>query len=106
MAVNINLGCDKAQMNRIEAKLDLLIQKEAATKMKLEDIEAKVDEETTVIAGVETLMDTLAAEVRATKGDPAKLEALANKIESNKSRLASAVIRNTDASAEEGSTSV
>ena len=90
-------------LQRIEAKVDLLLgvtvnlaQKE---KVMLDDIQAAVEAQTTVIDSVVTLLNKLSAKVAelvaAGTVDPAKVTELTNAIKANAQRLADAVAANT-----------
>jgi hypothetical protein len=63
----------------------------------VEALTESVRKQTTVIEGVTALLDDLAADLAEAGTDPAKLEELRVKIESNTESLSAAVARNTDA---------
>ena len=60
-------------------------------------LEAEISENTDVVASASSLMTTLAEEIRATAGDPAKVAELANRLDQNNQALATAVATNTPA---------
>lgn len=92
-------------LQRIERKIDLLLGvtvKVANTEVTmLEDIQAAVDAQTTVIDSVVALLEGLSRKVSdlvaAGTVDPAKVAALADAIKANSQRLADAVAANTPA---------
>ena len=61
----------------------------------LDDIITDVQEETTVIESVVTLLTSLSEQLKAAGTDPIKLAALKTQIDNNKKALADAVIANT-----------
>lgn len=61
----------------------------------LDDIVTDVQDESTVIDGVVTLLGTLSAQIAAAGTDPVKLQALKDLVDANKAKIASAVIANT-----------
>ena len=63
----------------------------------LSRLEAQVARDSEVNASAVTLLSKLAEMVRATAGDPAKVEALATALEANQQALADAVVANTPA---------
>ena len=63
----------------------------------IDEIQADVTDETTVIDGVVTLLNNLSALLAAAGTDPVKLQALKDSIDANKAKLAAAVAANTPA---------
>ena len=61
----------------------------------LDDVIADVQEETTVIESVVTLLTSLSAQLAAAGTDPVKLAALKTQIDANKKALSDAVVANT-----------
>jgi hypothetical protein len=90
-----------AALERIEARqmliLAALIQKESRVMSDLSAITQAVAAETSVLAGVLTMLTELEAAVAATKPDQASIDALAVQITSNKNAMAAAVLANTPA---------
>ena len=67
--------------------------------LKVEDILAKVEAQTTVIGSVETTLTELSARLKEaiTENDPMKLQAIADELDANTTRLSAAVVANTPA---------
>lgn len=65
--------------------------------MTLDDIKAKADAQTTVIASLETVVSGMAQQIRDNANDPAKLQAIADELDANTSTLAASVVANTPA---------
>lgn len=63
--------------------------------MDIDQLKAKVDAETTVVASTITLLGSLSAQIAAAKNDPAKIQAIADEIDANSVALAQAVQANT-----------
>lgn len=63
----------------------------------LDDIKAKVDAETAVVASAVTLLGELSAAIKANVNDPVALQALADSIDAQSASLAAAVAANTPA---------
>lgn len=61
----------------------------------LDDVQAAVTAEGTVIDGAITLLGRLSDKIRAGANDPAKMIALADSIDQQKTKLADAVVANT-----------
>lgn len=88
-----------ARLNRIEAKLDLLLVKEQKLMATIQDVQNAVTSETTVVGSVVTLLNQLSAQLQAAiaQNDPAALQALVTSINANATTLANAVTANTPA---------
>lgn len=69
----------------------------AAIDTKIDALVAKVEEVSTVSAGVSTVMDELIAIVRENRADPKKLDQALDKLEASRQMIAQAVIRGTAA---------
>ncbi|MDQ5870787.1 MAG: hypothetical protein M3547_01090 [Acidobacteriota bacterium] len=63
----------------------------------LQALEAEVERNTTVDGSVITLVNGLAAQIEALKNDPAKLQAMADKLRADNDALAAAVTAHTPA---------
>ena len=63
--------------------------------MVLDDLEAEVARETTVVDSVLALVTKLLAEVEANKTDPVRLQAIVDQVRANDDRLSAAVVANT-----------
>jgi uncharacterized protein YoxC len=61
----------------------------------LDDIQADVEEETTVIDSVVTLLNNISQQLKDAGTDPVKLQAIKDAIDKNKATLAAAVAANT-----------
>ncbi len=90
-----------AALVRIEARQLLILaaitKKESRTMSDLSAITQAVAAETSVLAGVLTLLTELEAEVASMKPDQASIDALAVQITANKNAMAAAVLANTPA---------
>jgi len=64
----------------------------------IDDLLADVQDESTVVASVEQLLTNLSAMLANAGNNPAALAAIKAVVDSNKSRLAAAVVANTPAS--------
>lgn len=84
------------QLDRIEEKLSLVINLVRSTHMTIEEVEAKVDAQTGVINSSNALLGEIAQLIRDNANSPAKLQALADKIDANTGSLSAAVASNSD----------
>ena len=82
---------------RIERKLDSLLSNERMQTMTLDDVLVKVGALTTVVDSAEALLATLNQQLQEAiaLGDMAKVQAIADSIDANRSELAAAVAANT-----------
>lgn len=69
-----------------------------AMSAQLARIQTEIAENTSVTEGAVALMESLSAQIRELKDDPAALDALADQLDANSNKLAAAVAANTDAS--------
>src|ERR1700742_3035057 len=84
--------------HHIDGDLKLLLQQmENRIMSALDDLQAAVAQEDTVIASAITLIDGIPALIAAAGTDPAKLQALQSDIQSKSQALAAAVAANTPA---------
>lgn len=92
---------NQTQLDRIEAKLDLLLglflSEERRLLMTLDDLAKQVQANTDVEASAVTLIQGLAAQLKASANDPAKIQALADQLSASAAPLAAAVAANTPA---------
>lgn len=88
---------DCHQLDRIEHKLDWLIQGELHQMADLTQLTTDVAADTDAVNSAVTLLNTLAAEITANANDPAALAQLASDLEANTANLAAAVTANTPA---------
>jgi uncharacterized coiled-coil protein SlyX len=65
--------------------------------MTLDELKVKVDNQTTVIGSVKTLLTNLSQRLKDAATDPAKVQAIADEISANSQDLADAVVSNTPA---------
>lgn len=63
----------------------------------IDDVQADVEAQSTVIGSVETLLANLSAQITAAGTDPVKLQAIKDALEVNSARLSAAVVANTPA---------
>ncbi len=82
---------------RVEGKLDAVLAAQDNIKMLLDDLEASLTKETDAETAIVTLLTTVSAELKAAGTDPKRLKALQDKIDTNTSTLAAAVVANTPA---------
>lgn len=95
--------CDiRAQLNRIERKIDLLTAKENAMDETLDQVLQDVQNESTVedslialTTSIKTQLDAALANTSISASDQAKIDAIFTGIEANKTKLASAITTNT-----------
>jgi hypothetical protein len=86
----------QASLNHINAKLDLLVAREAKAMATLDDIKAAVTNETTVIGSVSTLITQLVAAAKAAApSDATELQSILDEITANTNALSDAVAANT-----------
>lgn len=91
-------------MQRIEGKVDQLNARISGLTLGVREmaldlsaVEAEVSQNSDAVDSATTLLGTLADEIRATAGDPAKVAELASRLDANTARLAAAVVANTPA---------
>ncbi len=91
----------RSQLNRIEGKLDKLINKETADMGQLEDkiaqLQAQVAATTTVEQSALVLIQGLAANLSAAVGDATAVQAVIDQMNASASALSAAVTANTPA---------
>jgi len=86
------------QLGRIESKIDTLTTKENKEMALIDDLQATVAQQTTVIGSVVTLVQGLKAALDAAGTDPVKLQAIKDALDANDTTLANLVVQNTPAS--------
>lgn len=87
-------------INRLDAILDMLQEskkREVRMSAELDALTVKVEETSTVVGSAITLIGGLASQIAALKNDPAKLQALADSLQTTKQSLADAIVANTPA---------
>ena len=77
-------------------KLDILIRSQEIMTKQLEALKAKVAEQVQVTASAITLIEGIAASLKAVKDDPVALAALADELDKSVDALAEAVAENTE----------
>jgi len=70
---------------------------ERKTMETLDTVSQKLQEETDAELAVISLLGTIKADLDAAKNDPAKIQAIADRIDANKAALAAAIVANTPA---------
>lgn len=83
------------RLDRIEARLGTLNIGVHEMALDLTALEAEVAENTDAVASASSLLSTLAQELRDAAGDPAAVQALADRLDQNNAALAAAVTANT-----------
>lgn len=86
-----------SRLEAIEDKLDLILQNQETTMAAIDDLQAAVTAEDTVIDSAITLIQGIPALIAAAGVDPAKLQALQSDITAKSQALATAVAANTPA---------
>lgn len=79
----------------IDAQAITLEKFQEAVMTEYKDIENAVTEETDAISATENLIDSLVAAVKSNRTDPAALDALLAKVQSNRARLVAKTFENT-----------
>jgi phosphoglycolate phosphatase-like HAD superfamily hydrolase len=92
----------KVNTKEINSKLDTIIKmlveskkKEIHMSKELDELQAAVEENTTVDQSIMTLVDGMAAQIEALKDDPAKLVALAKALRDSSALTVAKVLANT-----------
>lgn len=85
----------EAALDRIERKLDRQNTRLHIMSAELDTLTTKVQETTTVEQSAIELLGGLSAQIASLKDDPAKLQALADSLDTKKNELAAAVAANT-----------
>lgn len=84
------------QVTRLATKHDLAEMEKRIMSL-LDDIQADVVDESTVIDSVVTLLGNISQQLKDAGTDPVKLQAIKDGIDANKAKLAAAVVANTPA---------
>lgn len=87
----------KRQLDRIEQKIDLILNKEGIIMATIQQLVDDVVKENTLINGVSTLIQGLRDQITAAQGDQSKIDAIFNTMESNIGNLTNALQANTPA---------
>jgi hypothetical protein len=87
----------KTQLNRIERKLDSLLRIESQELMDIETLAKEVQANTDAEASASKVINEIAVALKASKNDPAKIQALADQLIQSRTVLASAIVAGTDA---------
>lgn len=95
--LEIHFTATNRRLDGIEARLSVIQRENQIVTKELSDVQAAVQSETDAVTGAVTLLGQLSDLIRASKDDPAALEALATQISGNKQRLADAIVANTPA---------
>jgi predicted nucleic acid-binding Zn-ribbon protein len=85
-------------LQTITEQLDRIERKQDAMSKHLDDLTAAVTEETSVDQSIVTLLNGIAAQLEAAKGDEAALDNLTAQIRANSAAISAAVTANTPAS--------
>lgn len=97
MTINIFVTDCTGDNKEVIRLLKELLAQGKATMAGLTELETAVQQESTVVDSVERLVNDLATQIRNANGDQAKINQILEKVTANKSRLAQAVVQNTDA---------
>ena len=91
----------ESKLDAILAALGVVLQKEEKLMALIDDLLVDVQDESTVVGSVETLLTNLsqmlAAALAAGTATPAQLQAIKAVVDTNKARLSAAVVANTPA---------
>jgi hypothetical protein len=87
------------RFDALEALLWLVLKRERQIIMTLDEIQAKVNDNGDVEASAIILLGQLSDLIRAGANDPVKMQAIADKLDTDKEALAQAIINNTPAAA-------
>ncbi|SRR6266542_4222859 len=85
----------KTMFRRIERKLDVLLFQGVVMHGSLEELEAQVKANTDIESSAVLLIQGIASDLAAAKSDPAKVQALSDKLKASADALASAITANT-----------
>ena len=91
----ITLTVECPQLKLIEDKLDIIIRKEIHMSKELDELQAAVEENTTVDQSIMTLVDKMAATIESMKNDPVKLAAFAKALRDSSAATVAKVLANT-----------
>lgn len=83
------------RLKRVEAKLDLLLERGVVMSKELDALTAQVKQNTDLETSAVTLIKGLADQIVAAKDDPTKLQALTDELKVKADALASAILANT-----------
>lgn len=100
MTITVNIGLDpatQAQVDRIEAVLTKILTKDTQIMAAIDDLTTQVAANTTVEGSAVTLINGLAAQLKAAGTDPVKLAALQASLKTSAADLAAAITANTPA---------
>jgi chromosome segregation ATPase len=89
----------KAQLNTIQAHIQLLQRGETTMAADLSTLQNQVTKNTSVIDGAVQLINGLAAQIAAAKNDPVAIQAIVDQMNAKDDELAQAVTANTPAQA-------
>jgi len=96
---HFHIGGEPAQLDRIEAKIDRLLQGETDEMNELKRLQDSVGKENTVIKSGEVLLAGLSKLIRDNAGNPVALTALADSIDASTAEFSQAIVDNTPAAA-------
>jgi hypothetical protein len=101
----------RTRLKLLDVKADLLLERveslhRGLAKMALDfaDLEREVAANTDAVQSSVTLLDRLAAELEAAKGDPARVQGVVDQLRANSRTLSEATVRNTPADPAPGPT--
>lgn len=97
--VLIALEENSVRLARIEAMFAIMQQQELNAMAAIDDLQASVTKEGTVIDGAVTLLSQLSQMITAAGTDPVKLASLTQQIDAKTQTLAAAILANTPAAA-------
>lgn len=85
----------RSQLDRIESKLDRILQQENTSNMTLQELKTQVEKNTAVEESAVTLINGIAQQLKNAAQDPAAIQALADELAKSGADLAAAVTANT-----------
>lgn len=89
------LSSDRKALANLLLAVKQLVTQQEKMQMTLDDLKAKVDQSVAVQESAITLITGLAAQLRTIASDPAKIQALADELDAESTKLATAVTNNT-----------
>ena len=95
LASYLGLGRIESKIDLLSQKFDQFLQRENQLVKTIDDLQADVTAQTTVVQSTITLLNGIAAQLKAAAGEPAKILAIATGLEANTAALAAAVTANT-----------
>ncbi len=84
-------------LRQINNRTKIIVQRMKDVARELDELETEVSENTDVVESAVTLIESLSQQIKDAGTDPARLQALTDKLDANSKKLAAAVVANTNA---------